>query len=120
MWEFKDISKKILGYGSIILDNGKSFVCSNDAELTREVDRVDGGAKVSYTATMSGMFVGGEKPNKGDSVKGMFKNENSDVEVTFEGIFLSPKRIEIKGEFRQDYKHFKNKITSWQEYYKES
>lgn len=109
-----------LGSGDVILLHQNGWSCSKEAMMDLEFDiRPDKTARKTVIVGVKNLFnVSGELIPK-EQVNGVFRYENGN-KVAFSAIAIGSSRFEVTGELNNDFETILNKISQWQEQFKES
>lgn len=109
-----------LGSGEVLLLHQNGWSCSKEALLDMEFDiRPDKTARKMVVVGTKNIFnVGGEIiPN--EILSGVFRYDNGN-KVAFSAKVAGKSRLEITGDLSNDFETILNKISQWQEQFKEN
>lgn len=108
-----------LGLGAVIISYPNGWGCSKEAEFDMEFDVMpDKSAKRTTIITCKGLFNIGQETTSG-LVDGVFKYD-SGQKVAFKAMIQGKGRLVLQGETTNDFETILNKISQWQEYFKEN
>lgn len=106
------------GEGAVIISYPDGWGCASEASFEAEYDIDNGAAKRTSVITCKKLFNIGEAIAQGN-VKGVFKYE-SGIRIAFDAMIQGKGRLVIIGEVNNDFETILNKISQWQEQFKEN
>lgn len=108
-----------IGAGEIIVLHQKGWSCSREALLELEFDMVPGGAKKTIVASVKSLYNASGELIPREIVECVFRYD-SGIKVAFKAVAIKDVRLEVIGEINNDFETILNKISQWQEQFKEN
>lgn len=110
-----------LGEGELLISHNNGWACSREALFDVEYDMQPDNTSAKRTSiiTCKGLFSLGEEIKNGEMVTGVFKYENG-AKIAFTANVQGKARFVLIGPINNDFETILNKISQWQEYFKEN